>query len=108
MEREALSRATLRGRRLVGAAVLIVAGVVGLPATAFVLDDSAIGENLILPVYLAAMLALGVVLALILPGLGRPGAGLLPRVVVGLGCGLLAAGVGLAVFWFLLNGVSGA
>lgn len=94
-------------QRLLGIAVLAVTGYLSLPAAAYLLDGPAT-ENLIIPVQLVAMAVVGAVCALLLPALAPAGAGPGRRALVGAGWGLLAALVGVLVFWFLLNGLRGA
>lgn len=78
-----------------------------LPAAAYVLDDPGT-ENWIVPVQLLAMAALGAAVAIGLPGMAREGATTGRRALTGAWWGLLAAFVGVIVFWFLLNGFRGA
>jgi hypothetical protein len=99
---------TPRGQRLLAVVILGAAGVLSLPLAAFVLDGSEGGENLILPVQLVVMAAIGGGLGAALPALAPAGAATSRRVLVGIGWGLLGAVVGVALFWFLLNGIGGA
>jgi hypothetical protein len=94
-------------QRLVGAAVLLVGGGFSLPVTAYLLDGPRT-ENWILPVQLGAMALVGAACAVALPVLAPAGASPRRRALVGAGWGLLAALVGVLVFWFLLNGLRGA
>ncbi len=94
-------------RRLVGIAVLGVTGALSLPVAAWFLDGPAT-ENWIIPAQLTVMAAVGAGCALALPELAPEGAGPGRRALVGAGWGLLAALVGVLVFWFLLNGLRGA
>ena len=73
---------TRSSQRVVGIIVLLVLGMLALPVVAFFADtgDGGGAENWIIPVAVLAMAAVG----------------------------LLAAFVGVLVFWFLLNGISGA
>ena len=57
---------------------------------------------------LVAMAAVGAAVTIGLPGLAREGASTGRRAMTGAWWGLLAAFVGVLVFWLLLNGVSGA
>lgn len=100
--------ATATWQRVVAAAVLGLAGLLGLPLTALVLDRSPSTEQLILPVHLLAVALVGAGLARWLPAGTRADGARAARPLVGAAWGLLAAGIGLAVFWFLLNGVGGA
>lgn len=95
-------------QRLAAAAVLLVAGLLSLPLSAMLLDRSTATENLILPAQLIAMAGLGAVLAALWPALAPGGASRTRRLLVGAAWGLLAAVLGVAVFWLMLNGLHGA
>jgi hypothetical protein len=94
-------------QRLVIGVGLLLAGMVSLPLSAYFLDGPAT-ENLVLPAQLAGMAVLGAALGTAAPAISREGATAGRRALVGAGWGLLAAVVGVAVFWFLLNGLGGA
>src|SRR5690349_7307626 len=94
-------------QRIVGTLALLVLGLLSLPATAFVLDGEGT-ENWIVPVQLVGMAAVGVAVTVALPGLAREGASTGRRAMTGAWWGLLAAFVGVVVFWLLLSGFSGA
>lgn len=94
-------------QRVVAVCVLLAAGVLSLPLTALFLDRPG-AENWIIPVQLAVMATLGGALARALPALARAGTSPAGRVLTGAVWGLLAALVGVLVFWFLLNGLRGA
>jgi uncharacterized membrane-anchored protein len=94
-------------QRVVGIVVLLVLGVLSLPATAFVLDDQGT-ENWIVPVQLVVMAAVGAAVTVALPGLAREGATTGRRAMTGAWWGLLAAAVGVVVFWLLISGIGGA
>jgi hypothetical protein len=94
-------------QRLVGIVVLAVLGMLSLPVSAYVLDDPGT-ENWIVPVQLLAMAAVGAAVTVGLPGMAREGATTGRRALTGAWWGLLAAFVGVIVFWFLLNGFRGA
>jgi hypothetical protein len=94
-------------QRLVGIVVLVVLGMLSLPVSAYALDDPGT-ENWIVPVQLLAMAALGAAVTVGLPGMAREGATTGRRALTGAWWGLLAAFVGVIVFWFLLNGFRGA
>jgi hypothetical protein len=94
-------------QRVVGIVVLLVLGMLSLPVSAFFLDDQGT-ENWIIPVQLVVMAALGAATTIALPGLAREGASTGRRAPTGAWWGLLAALVGVVVFWFLLNGIRGA
>lgn len=94
-------------QRIVGGLALLVAGVVSLPVAAFFLDGERT-ENWIVPVQLVAMAAIGAVVALALPDLVRDDAPSTRRALTGAGLGLLAALVGVLVFWLLISGFDGA
>jgi hypothetical protein len=94
-------------QRLVGIVVLLVLGMLSLPAAAYVLDDQGT-ENWIVPVQVVAMAAVGAAVTVALPGLAREGASTGRRAMTGAWWGLLAAFVGVVVFWLLLSGFGGA
>ncbi len=103
-----VERARPWGQRLLGAAVLVPAGVFSLPLAAYLLDRGPGTENVILPSQLLVMMLLGAALAGALPALAPRSAGIGRRLLTGAGWGLLAAVLGVAVFWLLLNGLTGA
>jgi hypothetical protein len=94
-------------QRVVGILVLLVLGILSLPAVASVLDGQGT-ENWIVPVQLVAMAAIGAAVTIALPGLAREGATTERRAMTGAWWGLLAAAVGVVVFWLLLSGFGGA
>lgn len=94
-------------QRAVGIVVLLVLGVLALPLTAAVIDGKG-AENWIIVVDLLAMAAAGAAVTVALPGLAREGSTTGRRALTGAWWGLLAAFVGVVVFWLLLNGFSGA
>ena len=87
---------------------LIVVGCLALPLTAAVLDGTATGEDLILPVYVAATVLVGAGLGVVvLPG-GPVRATTSRRALTGAGLGLLGAAVAFVVFFLLISGFDGA
>ena len=98
---------TPQAQRVVGAVVLLVLGMLALPLSASLVDGEG-SENWIIVLDLVAMAAVGAAVTIGLPGLAREGASTGRRAMTGAWWGLLAAFVGVLVFWFLLNGVSGA
>lgn len=94
-------------QRLVGIVVLLVLGMLSLPASAYVLDGPGT-ENWIVPVQLVAMAAAGAGLAVALPALARAGAPTGRRAMTGAWWGLLAAFAGVVVFWLAISGIRGA
>ncbi|GAA1172573.1 hypothetical protein GCM10009584_11890 [Ornithinimicrobium humiphilum] len=94
-------------QRLLGTAILLVTGIFSLPVVAYFLDGPGT-EDWILPVQLVLMAAIGAGCAVGLPALAPAGAARGRRALVGVGWGLLAALVGVLLFWFLLNGLRGA
>ncbi len=98
---------TRAAQRVVGIVVLLVLGILSLPAAASVLDGQGT-ENWIVPVQLAAMAAIGAAVTIALPGLAREDATTGRRAMTGAWWGLLAAAVGVVVFWLLLSGFGGA
>ena len=98
---------TRSAQRVVGILVLLVLGMLALPLSASLIDGEG-SENWIIVLDLVAMAAVGAAVTIGLPGLAREGASTGRRAMTGAWWGLLAAFVGVLVFWFLLNGVSGA
>ena len=98
---------TLQAQRVVGIVVLLVTGVLSLPVAAFLIDGQGT-ENWIIPVQLLAMAVTGAAVAVALPALARDGATTGRRIRTGIWWGLLAALVGVLIFWFALNGIRGA
>ena len=98
---------TRAAQRVVGIVVLLVLGILSLPAAASVLDGQGT-ENWIVPVQLVAMAAIGAGVTIALPGLAREHATTGRRAMTGAWWGLLAAAVGVVVFWLLLSGFGGA
>ena len=98
---------TRAAQRVVGIVVLLVLGVLSLPAAASVIDGEG-AENWIIVVDLVAMAAVGAAVTIALPGLAREGATTGRRAMTGAWWGLLAAAVGVVVFWLLLSGFGGA
>lgn len=94
-------------QRALGVLVLLVAGVMSLPLAASFLDDRGT-ENWIVPAQLLVMAAIGAGVTVALPALARAGAPIGRRALSGAWWGLLAAFVGVLVFWFLLSGFGGA
>ncbi|MFK5633449.1 MULTISPECIES: hypothetical protein [unclassified Ornithinimicrobium] len=95
------------GQRIVGAVVLLGTGMLSLPLSAYFLDGPRT-ENWIVPVQAGSMAFVGAACAIALPALARRDASPRTRALTGAGWGLLAALVGVLVFWFLLNGFRGA
>ena len=102
-----VQRMTPTAQRVVGAVVLLVLGMLALPLSASLIDGEG-SENWIIVLDLVAMAAVGAAVTIGLPGLAREGASTGRRAMTGAWWGLLAAFVGVLVFWFLLNGISGA
>jgi hypothetical protein len=94
-------------QRVVGIVVLLVLGVLSLPAAAYVLDEQGT-EDWIVPAQLVVMAAVGAAVTVALPGLAREGATTGRRAMTGAWWGLLAAAVGVVVFWLLISGIGGA
>jgi uncharacterized membrane protein len=94
-------------QRGVGVLVLLVAGMLSLPLAALLLDGQGT-ENWILPAQLLVMAGVGVGVTSLLPALARSGASTRRRAVTGAAWGLLAAVVGVLVFWLLISGFNGA
>jgi hypothetical protein len=94
-------------QRVIGVLLLLVAGMLSLPLAASLLDEQGT-ENWILPAQLLFMTGVGAGVTVALPALARGGDPAGRRALVGAGSGLLAAVVGVLVFWLLLNGFNGA
>lgn len=94
-------------QKVVGALVLLVLGILSLPVVASFLDGEGT-ENWIIPVQLILMAIIGAAVTVAMPALARAGASTAARAVTGAGWGVLAAVIGLVVFFFLLNGFDGA
>jgi hypothetical protein len=94
-------------QRIVGAVVLLVLGMLALPLSASLIDGEG-AENWIIVVDLVAMAAFGAAVTIALPALAGDGASTGRRALTGVWWGLLAAFVGVVVFFLLLNGVDGA
>lgn len=94
-------------QRVIGVLLLLVAGMASLPLAALPFDGEG-SENWIVPVQLAAMAAVGAAVSMLLPGLAGDGVTTSRRVWVGAALGIAMALVGVAVFFPLLNGFSGA
>lgn len=94
-------------QRAIGIVVLFVTGMLSLPVSASLFDGQGT-ENLILPLQLLGMAAIGAGLAVWLPALARHGASTARRAMTGASWGVLAAVVGLLLFFFELTGFSGA
>ena len=94
-------------QRVVGVLVLLVAAMVSLPGAAFILDEQGI-ENWIVPAQLLVMAVIGAGVTFALPSLARPGAPAGRRALTGACWGLVAALVGVLLFWLLISGLGGA
>jgi hypothetical protein len=94
-------------QRVVGIVVLLAAGMLSLPTSAFLFDDRDT-ENWVIVIQLVAMAAIGAAVTVAHPALAREGASTGRRATTGIWWGLLAALVGVLVFWLLLNGLGGA
>ena len=90
-------------RRIVALAVVVAAGIAGLPVVAAFLDGAST-EPLVAPVHLVVVTLLGAVVGCLVPAVAGPGAsqvrGAGLGALVGLGAGLL----GLLLFFVLLGG----
>ena len=91
--------------KVLGWALLLAAGVVSLPVSAFFLDGPAT-ENWVLPVQLAAMAILGALVGVWLPGMASGSTR--RRALLGAAYGVAAAVAGFALFFLLITGFTGA
>jgi uncharacterized membrane protein YeaQ/YmgE (transglycosylase-associated protein family) len=94
-------------QRVVGVLVLVVVGMMSLPAAASILDDQGV-ENWIIPAQMLVMAVIGAAVTLALPSLARAGAPGGRRALTGACWGLLAALIGVLIFWLLISGLPGA
>ena len=94
-------------QRAAGVLVLLVTGILSLPVAASLLDGEGT-ENWIVPAQLLVMAAVGAGVTLALPALARGAASTGRRALTGAWWGLLAAFVGVLVFWLLISGFDGA
>lgn len=94
-------------QRLTGVLVLVLAGMVSLPVSAYFLDGQGT-ENWIVPVQLLGMAVVGALVTVGLPALAMQGAATWQRALIGVGWGIAGAGLGVIIFWALISGVSGA
>ena len=99
---------TRAAQRVVGIVVLLVLGMLSLPAAAFVLDGQGTENWIIAGRSSSRWRPIGAAVTIALPGLAREGATTGRRAMTGAWWGLLAAAVGVVVFWLLLSGFGGA
>ncbi len=92
-------------RALLLGIALVIVGCIALPVSAYFLDETEAGENLILPVHAAFTALVGAGLGIVV--LPRDRSTRL-RALTGAGLGLVGALVGLVLFFVLLNGFDGA
>lgn len=95
------------GQKVAALVVLLVAGVMSLPVAALFLDGEGT-ENFILPAQLVAMAAIGAAVGAALPGIARAGSSRARAARVGAALGVGMAVLGVALFFFLINGIHGA
>lgn len=97
----------MTAQRVLGLVVLLAAGVFSLPLAAIPFDGQG-GEDWILPLQVGGMALVGAGVSLLLPGLVGADASRSRRAWVGAAIGVGMALLGVAVFFLLLNGFSGA
>ena len=97
----------VNAQRVTALVLLLLAGVLSLPASAYVLDGQGT-ENWILPVHLVGMTTLGAVVGRLLPGLAGVPATARRATAVGAAVGFACAIAGLVLFFVLINGIGGA
>ena len=90
-------------QRGIALALLLAAGILSLPVAAAFLDGEST-ENLIVPVQLAVMAALGAIVGYLLPGLAGNGSSRARSAGLGALVGVATALVGVFLFFVLLNG----
>jgi hypothetical protein len=91
--------------RAIGLLLLLAAGVVSLPTSAYFLDAPET-QNYVVPAQLAGMAAVGALVAMTVPGVVQGTTG--TKVFAGAAFGVTAALVGLLLFWLLLTGLADA
>ena len=94
-------------QRALASVVLVAAGILSLPVAAALLDGEST-ENWIIPFQLVVMAAIGAVVGYVLPRIAGAGAGKVRGALVGAAVGVVAAFLGVVLFFLLLNGFSGA
>ena len=88
-------------RRAIALVLLLVAGILSLPIVAAFLDGSST-ENLLVPVQVAAMAAVGAVVGYLVPGIAGADSSRARTAGLGALVGIATAVVGVAVFYLLL------
>ena len=88
-------------QRALALALLLAAGILGLPIVAVFLDGEST-ENLIVPVQLAVMAVLGAVIGHLLPGVAGADSSSARGAVIGSLIGIAAALLGAGLFFLLL------
>lgn len=91
--------------KVLGWVLLLAAGVVSLPVSAWFLDGEQT-ENWVLPAQLVAMALVGALVGLVLPGMVTGTTR--RRALLGAAYGVAAALVGVVVFFLLISGFEGA
>lgn len=94
-------------QRLLAVVVLLAAGVVTLPLTAYFFDDEG-SENWILPAAFGGMALFGALVGALLPELSGACASRGRSAVVGAVAGIVLLVIGVLVFFLILNGFDGA
>ena len=90
-------------QRGIALGLLLAAGILSLPTVAAFLDGEST-ENLIVPVQLAVMAAVGAIVGYYLPGLAGTGSSRARSAGVGALVGVATALCGVVLFFVLLNG----
>ena len=91
-------------QRPIALALIVVDGLISLPVAAAVLDGEST-DQLIIPMQLVVMAALGALIGAVLPGLAGVGASRARGAGVGAVVGVVAALVSVALFYLLLGGI---
>jgi len=91
--------------KILGWVLLLAAGLVSLPVSAWFLDGDRT-ENWVLPAQLVAMALVGALIGVVLPGMVSGTTR--RRALVGAAYGVAAALVGVVVFFLLISGFAGA
>ena len=97
----------MNAQRNLAVLLLLVTGVLSLPVIAYFFDDPGT-ENWIIPIQLVVMAGVGALVGRLLPGVAGANQSTNRPIVVGAVIGVVMAVVGIIIFFFLLNGFSGA
>ena len=91
-------------QRPIALLLIVVDGLISLPVAAAILDGEST-DQLIIPVQLTVMAALGALVGYALPGLGGEGSSRPRSAGIGAVLGVVVALVSVALFYLLLDGI---